>query len=63
MDKLLTMTEAAIRLGVSQSRVSQLVKEGRLVQEKFNGGRVVRIRESVVERFLAEREIPEALPA
>lgn len=65
MDKLLTVREVAERLGVTYSRVSQFMATGRLKREKFESA--VRIRESELNRFLAERAarnkpIPDALP-
>lgn len=65
MDKLLTIREVAERLEVTYSRVQQLMSAGRLKRETFDGG--VRIRESELNRFLAERAarnkpIPDALP-
>lgn len=66
MDKLLTITEAAARIGVSGSRISQLIGEQKLQAEKFGEGRSgVRLRESVVDAYIESREsrkIPEYLP-
>ena len=62
MDKLLTLAEAAVQLGVSQSRISQMIKEGRLKAERLGDKeQFVRIRESEVARCEAGRKIPTAL--
>lgn len=62
MDKLLTMEDAAERLGRTKQRVSQLVKEERLKAERFPG-RALRIRESVLNAYIESTKIPDSLPA
>lgn len=67
MDKLLTYTQVAARLGISAQRVGQLVAAGQIGTERIGpSGRFVRVRESELRRFeaqrRAERELPEALP-
>jgi site-specific DNA-methyltransferase (adenine-specific) len=53
MKGFLTTTEAAQRLGVNQSRVRQLVGEGRLEAEKL--GRDLLVSEASVIRYEKER--------
>jgi excisionase family DNA binding protein len=49
MDDLLTTQNAALKLGVSPSRVRQLVREGRLIAQKM--GRDLLISRATVEAF------------
>lgn len=59
-DPLLTVAEAAAQLGTSERYPRRLVAERRIDFVKV--GRHVRIRQSVVDRFLQEGEVPAMRP-
>lgn len=63
MDKLLTVTQAAIRLGITEGRVRQLIEDETISAEHVGtNGRFIRIRESVLKQVQIARAIPESLP-
>lgn len=56
IDRLLSVSEAAAQLGTSERYPRRLIAERRIDFVKV--GRHVRIRQSVVDKFLQEGEVP-----